>query len=131
MPLSPPIPFSVDQNEDKTVLVGFATGTIACPLGPISFTGCTAKMEIRQSQDPTSALYLTLTTGGGGLVLGGPTSLYNGTIPCGTIQWTLTHTQSAALPAGTFYYDVLVTNGAGLQTYYLWGDCNVRGTGTR
>jgi hypothetical protein len=131
MPISPPIPINIDQNEDKTVIVGFAMGTIAFPLGPISFTGSTAKMEIRQSQDPTSTLFLTLTTGGGGLVLGGPTNMYNATIPCGTIQWTITNAQSKLLPAGTLYYDCVVTTGSGLQTYYLWGDVNVRGTGTR
>ncbi len=131
MPISPPIPFSIDQNEDKSVTVGFAMGTVAFPLGPISFAGCTAKMQIRQSQDSASTLYLTLTTGGGGLVLGGPTDMYNATIPCGSIEWTITHAQSGDLPAGTLYYDLFVTTSGGQQTYYLWGDFNVRGTGAR
>ena len=131
MSLGPPVPYSIDQNEDKTDVVGFAMGTVSAPLGPISFTGCTAKMQIRQSQDPTSALYLTLTTGGGGLVLGGPTNMYNATIPCGTITRTVTHAQSASLPAGQLYYDLVVITATGNQLYYLWGDCNVRGTGTR
>jgi len=131
VPLSPPIAINIDQNADWSDVVGFAMGTIAFPLGPISFTGASAKMEIRQSQDPTSTLFLTLTTGGGGLVLGGPTNMYNATIPCGTIQRTITHAQSVTLPAGTLYYDLVVTSGSGQQAYYLWGDVNVKGTGTR
>jgi hypothetical protein len=131
VPVAPPIPISIDQNEDKTGVIGFAMGTVSFPLGPFNFAGFTGKLEVRQSQDPTSTLFLTLTTGGGGLVLGGPTLMYNATIPCGTITWTINHTQSSALPAGTLYYDCFLTSAGGLQTYYLWGDFNVRGTGTR
>jgi hypothetical protein len=125
------VPFAIDQNEDKTVLAGFFDGTASATLAPFTFAGCSAKMEIRLSQDPNSELLLSLTTGGGGLVLDGPTDLYNGAISCATIQWTITHAQSAALPPGTYYYDLLVTTPSGSQSYCLWGDFSVRGTGTR
>jgi hypothetical protein len=123
---------AVNQNEDRTWVLGFAMGTIANPIGPYSFTGCTAEMQIRQSQDAESELFLTLNTASG-IVLGGPTELtVNGnTIMCGTATITITHTESESLPEGTLYYDLLVFTSGGLQSYYLSGDFTVTATGSR
>jgi hypothetical protein len=122
---------SISQNEDRVWVLGFAMGTVANPIGPYSFTGCTAEMQIRESQDASSTLLLSLTTSAG-LVLGGPTPLtVNGnTITCGTVTVTITHAQSILLPAGTFYYDLLVF-ASGTQAYYLSGSFTVTATGSR
>jgi|SRR5580658_8334678 hypothetical protein len=122
-------PLSCSQNEDRTWVLGFAMGTVANPIGPYSFAGCTAELQVRQSQDSASALLLTLSTTLGSIVLGGPTTI-NG-ISCGTVTVTITHAQSVLLPQGKLYYDLLITTAGGLQSYYLAGDFNVTATGSR
>jgi hypothetical protein len=122
----------VCQNEDFSNVYGFAN---ADPSGnpslatPISFSGSSAKMQVRQGPLSTSTQLLALTTGGGGLTLGGPTTIAG--VSCGTITIAITNAQTAALPPGTWYYDCEVITATGQQTYYLQGAFIVNPSVTR
>jgi hypothetical protein len=63
-----------------------------------------------------------LSTGGSGIVLGGT---------AGTIAVAVTSTQSAAIPAGSFAYDLEITSSGGEVTRLLQGSFNVQGNVTR
>jgi hypothetical protein len=119
------------QNEDRTWVFGFAnqdpSGNLTLAT-PVSFAGATAKMQIRQKNDPTSALLLSLATGGLGITLGGPTTLAG--VSCGTVTIVLTNAQTAALLAGQWFYDLFVYSG-GLQTCQLQGEFVVNPSVTR
>lgn len=122
----------VCQNEDFSNVYGFAN---ADPSGnpslatPVSFAGSSAQMQIRQGPLSTSTQLLALTTGGGGLTLGGPTTLAG--VSCGTITIALTNAQTAALTPGTWFYDCIVTTGAGQKAVYLQGALIVNPSVTR
>ena len=114
-------PLKVRQNVDYSKTLGFAaqasSGNTASATA-VAFGGMTAKMQIRMGQLSTSTLLQTLTTGGGGLTLGSATT--SSGIPVGTIQIVLTHLQTLALPAGEWWYDVIVYNGSD-QSEWLHG----------
>ena len=124
-------PLKVRQNVDYSKTLGFATqspdNSIADATA-ISFAGMTAKMQIRQNQLSTSTLLLTLATGGSGLTLGGPTTFLGA--PFGTIAIALTNAQTAALPAGTWFYDIIVYNGSD-QSCWAHGPFEVAPSRTR
>jgi hypothetical protein len=126
------VDLSVTQNEDRSWVFGFASadpgGNLALAT-PFSFTGCTAKMQIRVSPDTSQPALLSLATGGAGITLGGPTTLSG--VSCGTITISLTHGQTASLPEGELFYDCLVTTASGAQAYYLQGAFPVCASGTR
>jgi len=66
----------------------------------INFTGYTAKMQVRDKK-PDSAAILTLTSdAGGGITLGGA---------LGTLKIHIKSTQTAALPVGDYYYDLILS----------------------
>jgi hypothetical protein len=66
---------------------------------PINLTGYTAALQLRTSYDAASAA-LSLTSGSG-IVLGGT---------AGTIAVTATATQTGALTAGEYVYDLEITS---------------------
>jgi hypothetical protein len=78
-------------------------------------------MQVREAADSTATL-LSLSTGGSGIVLGGT---------AGTIAVAVTSTQSAAIPAGSFAYDLEITSSGGEVTRLLQGSFNVQGNVTR
>jgi hypothetical protein len=78
-------------------------------------------MQVREAADATATL-LSLSTGGSGIVLGGT---------AGTIALTVTNAQSAALPSGSFAYDLELQAGDGQVTRLLQGSFNVVGNVTR
>lgn len=71
----------------------------------INLSGYTAAMQLRQNYDSTVA-DLTLTTSNGGITITGAT---------GTIVVTATATQTGALDAGYYVYDLELTNGANVS----------------
>jgi hypothetical protein len=86
----------------------------------LNWTGYTAAMQVREAFDsPTTLLSLT---NGSGITLGGT---------AGTITVAITNAQSAAIPAGSFSYDLELIAGAGQVTRILQGSFNVVGNVTR
>ena len=86
----------------------------------LNFTGYTSRMQVRDSAD-ASAVLLSLTNGSG-IVLGGT---------AGTIAVTVTNAQSAAIPAGSYAYDLELVSGGNQVTRLLQGAFNVSGNVTR
>ena len=79
----------------------------------VNLAGYTAKLQLR---DPTAGTIVDEFTESTGLALGGA---------AGTITWTITATETAALPAGTLAYDLRLTSGASVVTYLLYGQVKV------
>lgn len=69
---------------------------------PINLTGYTARMQVRSDYDASTAV-LTLTTENGGITLGGS---------AGTIVITASATDTAALSASTYVYDLELVLGS-------------------
>jgi hypothetical protein len=69
---------------------------------PINLTGYTARMQVRETVASASTL-LSLTTENGGIYLGGA---------AGTVNLSATATQTAAIAAGCYVYDIELVNGA-------------------
>lgn len=69
---------------------------------PINLGGYTARMQVRETVTSASTL-LSLTTENGGILLGGT---------AGTVSVTATATQTAAVAAGCYVYDIELVNGA-------------------
>ena len=103
--------FIMDQGSTYTVQMVYQD-----PNGnPINLTGYTAKMQLRlQYGDPVAAL--TLTTGGGGIVID----------PLiGTINITATDEQTLALEPTFYVYDLDLIDG-GTITRLIQGQITVR-----
>jgi hypothetical protein len=100
---------------------------------PYVFTGTAVKMQVRETEAPTSAVILTLAVGSGitlstGTFAQGPTLA--SILAVNGYNMAITNAQTALMPAGKWYYDVLWTSGA-KQTYTQGGDFTVKGTATR
>jgi hypothetical protein len=87
----------------------------------LNLTGYTSAMQVREAADSTATL-LSLSTGGSGIVLGGT---------AGTIAVTITSTQSAAIPSGSFAYDLEITSSGAQVTRLIQGAFTVSGNVTR
>ena len=87
----------------------------------LNWTGFTARMQVREAADATATL-VSLSTDGSGIVLGGT---------AGTIAVTITSTQSAAIPAGSFAYDLELVSSGNQVTRLLQGAFTVVGNVTR
>ena len=77
------------------------TATDTATNTPINWTGYTAKLQVRRY--PDSELILSLSTGGLGI-----TTLTND----GKVTYTATDTQTGAIVAGNYVYDLELTSGA-------------------
>ncbi len=80
----------------------------------VNLTGYTAKLQLRDTQTNTVVDEFTESTG---LALGGV---------LGTITWTMTATETAALPVGSLAYDLRLTSGTSVVTYLLAGHTAVQ-----
>jgi hypothetical protein len=114
-------------------MINPGTYNITCPQGAtfdrtftvnvggtaLNLTGYTAAMQVREGAGAATAL-LSLTNGTG-ITLGGT---------AGTIGVTIAATASAALPSGSYSYD-LELNSGGTITRLLEGSFNVTGNITR
>lgn len=89
--------------------------------GLVDLTGFTARMQIR----PTAASSIVtreLTSANGGITLGGIH---------GTITLTINAADTAAIPAGSYVYDVNLTGADGKVNKPLYGTFQVRAQVTR
>jgi len=86
----------------------------------INWTGYTARMQVRDSSDATATL-LSLSNGSG-ITLGGT---------AGTIAVAITSTQSAAISAGAYAYDLELVSSGNIVTRLLQGAFIVSGNVTR
>ena len=87
----------------------------------LNWTSYTARMQVREAADATATL-LDLNTNGSGITLGGT---------AGTITVVVTSTQSAAIPSGSFAYDLELVSSGNQVTRLLQGSFNVVGNVTR
>jgi hypothetical protein len=78
-------------------------------------------MQVREAADSTATL-LSLSTGGSGITLGGT---------AGTVAVVITSTQSAAIPAGSYAYDLEITSSGNEVTRLIQGAFTVSGNVTR
>jgi putative Ca2+/H+ antiporter (TMEM165/GDT1 family) len=113
-------PLAVTQNEDYSTFWGYANGPIGAST-PFSFAGATALLTVSELADRTSLTLLGLSSGAGQLVFG--TTVIQG-ITFATITATIPSATTLGLPAGDWYYNLLVTI-AGLNTYYADGPFTV------
>lgn len=114
------------QNQNWSETFGFAS-VADPPAGSLpslttavatSFVGASATFTIAESQDEGAAVLLQLTSSGGGIVFGSTTDASG--IPVGTIQVIITAAQMKGLPAGEWFENCLVSQGAN-NTYYMAG----------
>jgi hypothetical protein len=96
------------------------TFTVAQDGTAINWSGYTARMQVRDSTDATATL-LSLTNGSG-ITLGGT---------AGTILVAITNAQSAAIPSGSYAYDLELISGSSAVTRLLQGAFNLVGNVTR
>jgi len=87
----------------------------------LNWTGFTAKMQVREAADASTAL-IDLNTSGSGITLGGT---------AGTILVNITSTQSAAVSAGSYVYDLELISSGSAVTRLLQGAFNMVGNVTR
>lgn len=87
----------------------------------LNLTGYTSAMQVREAADSTATL-LSLSTGGSGITLGGT---------AGTVAVVITSTQSAAIPAGSYAYDLEITSSGNEVTRLIQGAFTVSGNVTR
>jgi hypothetical protein len=106
--------FSVNEGTDWSVTLTWLTGTP--PVTPVDLTGYSAHMQIRSSYaDSGGTTYADLSTGGGGIVLGGT---------AGTIMLSMSHAVTSALAFGageTAAYDLKLTSPSGGVSRLLQG----------
>jgi hypothetical protein len=88
--------FEVDQNATFTFIVEYKDNNGS----PINLTGCTAKMQVRDTKGGTK-LAFTLTTPAGGITIDGP----NGKL---TVKMTPTQTNKLFYPKSS--YDIMITD---------------------
>ena len=88
---------------------------------PVNLTGYTARMQIRGEVDSSTAA-LSLTTENSRIALGGT---------AGTITLTVAATDTAAVSAGEYVYDLELVSGSGTVTRLLQGCFTVDGEVTR
>ena len=116
----------IAQNEDYFQFWAYANGTLASNT-PFDFTGSTALFIISETSSQNSAQLLALTTNGGSGVAFG-TRVVSG-VTLASIEVTIPNAQTVALPAGEWFYAIIVITG-GKQTFYAAGSCVVTPTGT-
>jgi hypothetical protein len=109
--------FNVDQGATFT-----ATITWSDENGdPVNLTGYTARMQLRPDVT-SSTVTLELLDSNGRIALGGA---------AGTITLTIAATDTAAIGAGNYVYDLELESGGGVVTRLLKGGVNVDAEVTR
>jgi len=88
---------------------------------PIDLTGYSARMQARASATSATTV-IELTTVNGRIALGGA---------AGTVTLTVSATDTAALPAGRYVYDLELVSAAGVVNRLIMGNFVVRAEVTR
>ena len=97
------------------------TWRVGTPAVNVNLAGFTARMQLRATPN-SAATVLELTTSNGRITLGGA---------AGTVTLTLTATETAALPANQYAYDLELVAGTGEVTRLLEGFATVDAEVTR
>jgi len=108
--------FTADQGATFSQVITWKDSTNS----PIDLTGYTARMQIRQKV--TSSVSLSLTTENNRITLGGD---------AGTIALSITSSDMADLPAGSYTYDLELVSVSGDVSRLLMGTFVVRSEVTR
>jgi len=87
---------------------------------PINISSYTGRMKVRKSKSSPDE-YLSLTTGGGGLLLQAN----------GEIEITIPAATSARIPSGNYKYDLEIVSTSGVAIRVIEGDFKVSGEVTR
>jgi len=88
----------------------------------VNLTGYTARLQARVDIEDTETVLSLTTDSGGGITLGGS---------AGTISLDRTATQTAALVAGDYVYDLELISGAGQVTRLVQGQLTISPEVTR
>ena len=88
---------------------------------PVNLTGYSAAMQVRRYITADTAL-LDVSSVGGEITLGGA---------AGTIEVVIPAAETADLTGEQAVYDLEVTDGSGIVTRLLYGDCEIRREVTR
>ena len=108
--------FTIEQGATFNLLLTWKINTVL-----VNLTGYTARLAARVDVEDTEVI-LSLTTSNGGITLGGA---------AGTISLDQTATQTTALVAGTYVYDLELVSGAGTVTRLVQGELNISAEVTR
>ena len=109
--------FVIDQGADWFVTVVYKDSAGVA----INLTGYTAALQIRDTY-ADSTTDLSLTSPSGGITITGAT---------GTIAITATAAQTAAIPAGSYVYDLEITSSGGIVTRLIQGKISISPQVTR
>lgn len=104
---SAPYNFHVDAGADPTLSIVVSDENDAL----INLTSYTAHLGIKRNHSDSTEI-VALNTGGAGIVLGGAS---------GTLDATLTDTQTTLLGAGKYFYYLEITSAGGITTRLLSG----------
>ena len=108
--------FTIEQGATFNLLLTWKINTVL-----VNLTGYTARLAARVDVEDTEVI-LSLTTSNGGITLGGA---------AGTISLDQTATQTTALFAGTYIYDLELVSGGGTVTRLVQGELNISAEVTR
>lgn len=95
----------VDQGATFSQVTLFTDN--ATPPVPFNWTGYTAKLQVKQYRNSADTALLTLTNGSGITLTS-----------TGYVTVDITATQTGGIPAGTYQYDLEVTQGS--TVYRIW-----------
>jgi hypothetical protein len=107
---------NMDQGSDWYFNLEYKDGSG----NPINLTGYTAAMQLRQFYDSTTAV-LTLTSSAGITITGAT----------GFLAIHATATQTAAIPAGKYVYDLEIKSSTNIVTRLIQGTVTVSAEATR
>lgn len=130
------IPLSVEQGSQFVETWYFFTqAAFGSPSDytAIDWTGSTFKMQVRESQDPTSTLIDTFSTATGEIVSVAGTISPGPAVPAFDNGFTLTivAARSTAMTPGVYYYDLFQTSAGSVPTCLFNGPFEVVATVTR
>ena len=108
----------IEQGASFRKTLTWKTGTVPTP---VDLTGCTARMQLRESLSST-VVVLELTTENGGIVLGGT---------AGTIDLSATPVQTALITSRKAVYDLEVVYSGGAVRRLVQGSVTISPEVTR
>jgi hypothetical protein len=115
--MASPYNIAIDQGATYTLAITYKDSAGAA----INLTNYTAAMQLRLSYDASTPV-LSLSSPSNGIVITGASGL---------ISITITDTQTAALAANTFFYDLEITSPTSVKTRLIQGVATVSPEVTR
>lgn len=111
---------TIDQGADWFWTIRWKVGATQRSATPVDLTNFTARMQVRESTDSSTAI-ISLTTENGHIVVG----------PDGSFQMNISSSDSASLPSGKFVYDFEAVSPTGIVTKLVRGKFSVVAEVTR